>query len=255
MLHYTPMKNTQVVIMAGGKGTRMDSELPKVLVPVLGKPMVRHTVEMLQTLSMPHKPILVIGHEADLVKNEFGDEVAYAYQAEQLGTAHAVQTALPLLDDGVEHVVVLNGDHPFVSPETIQRLVNTQKQNSGPLTLATVLVHDDDEFQKHFYALGRVVRDNNGQIKEIVEKKDATPDQLEIREINPQYWCFDRDWLEANITKVDNNNAAEEYYLPSLLLMAFEQGHQIGSYVTEDSVEACGINTREQLEAIEERFK
>ncbi len=241
--------------MAAGKGTRMESPLPKVLVPVLGKPIIRHLLNTIEQGNFSHPPIIIVGYKKDEVMKELErDDVLFAHQEEQLGTAHAVQCALPQIHPDVERVLIINGDHPFTPLEPLITLDNTQKNNTGPVSLGTVLVNDHKEFMEHFYNLGRIIRDENGEILEIVEKKDASPEQLAITEINVQYWCVDTNWLKDSLKEIKNNNAAGEYYLPDLLKITQQQKLAVGSYTTTDTRVAYGINNKQQLADIEERF-
>lgn len=249
------LENTQLIIMAAGKGTRMNSDLPKVLVPVLGRPIIRHLMDTVSKMGFTHPPIVVVGYEKEQVMDELAnDTVRFAHQDEQLGTAHAVQCALPEVSDGVERVVVINGDHPFTPAQILEDLADAHGAHPGPVSIGTVKVEDTAEFEQQFYAMGRIIRGEDGAIVEIVEKKDATPEQLAIHEVSPQFWCLDAAWLPEALAHIENNNAAGEYYLPDLIKVAKSEGHSIGSYTTTDTRVAYGINTMEQLQDIEERF-
>jgi bifunctional UDP-N-acetylglucosamine pyrophosphorylase/glucosamine-1-phosphate N-acetyltransferase len=242
--------------MAAGKGTRMESHLPKVLVPVLGKPIIRHLINTVNEMDFTHPPIIVVGYEKEQVMAELADDnVLFAYQEEQLGTAHAVQCALPQIHPDVERVLIINGDHPFTPADMLQDLAASQEKNTGPLSLGTVTVNDSQEFQEQFYAMGRIIRDQSGNIINIIEKKDATAEQLAITEVSPQFWCINTKWLSSALLKIQNNNAAGEYYLPDLIKIAKSEGGSIAGYNTTNTSAAYGINTKQQLLNIEEKFK
>ena len=249
------LDHAQLIIMAAGKGTRMNSDLPKVLVPVLGKPIIRHLIDTVNSTVWAHPPIVVVGYEKEHVMKELqDDDVRFAHQEEQLGTAHAVQCALSEVSDGVEYVIVINGDHPFTPETLLQGLATSHVNHPGPVTLGTVTVNDRDEFLQQFYAMGRIIRNTDGDIVKITEKKDASASELEIREVSPQFWCIDVSWLPQALTRISNKNAAGEYYLPGLIAIAKEDSFTIGSHNTEDTSIAYGINTLEQLQDIETRF-
>jgi len=246
------MNKLEIIILAAGKGSRMSGEKPKVLTDIAGRPMLSY---LLSTVKKVHvnKPIIVLGYKADEVKKEIGEDEKYVLQTEQLGTGHAVHQAVPHLIPSAEFVMVLYGDHPLISPETITKLYNSHiNQNSSPVTLGTVIVPDFDDWKKPFYDFGRIIRNKEGKIIKNVEKKDATPAELEIKELNPSYLCFNLDWLIENIKKIDKKNAQGEYYLTDLIGMANDQGYELNSFVL-PTHEALGVNTPEQL-ALVTRF-
>ena len=246
------MNKLEIIILAAGKGSRMGSEKPKVLTDILGKPMLSYLLSTVQKIQS-HKPIIVLGHKADEVKKEIGEGERYVLQTQQLGTGHAVHKAISYVFPATKYVMVLYGDHPLISFETIKKLYDSHSnQNSSPVTLGTVIVPDFDDWKKPFYDFGRIIRNNDGKIIKNVEKKDATLAELEIKELNPSYFCFSFDWLKENIKKVGKKNAQGEYYLTDLIGMARDQGYELNSFVI-PTHEALGVNTPEQL-ALVTRF-
>jgi bifunctional UDP-N-acetylglucosamine pyrophosphorylase/glucosamine-1-phosphate N-acetyltransferase len=244
------MENVQVVILAAGKGKRMNQpDLPKVLVPFAGKPMIRHVVEAVAASGVCARPVIVVGQKAEMVEQELGAEYAYAHQAEQLGTGHAVATAQSVVPVSTKTVLVLYGDHPMIQGTTIRQLVEAHEQSGSVVTMATFTVPDFNEWRAGFYDFGRVLRDANGAITGSVEKKDATPEQLAITELNPCYFCFSAPWLWEHLAKLKNANAQQEYYLTDVVAMAVAEGKVIGS-VTIEPKEALGVNTVEQLDLL-----
>jgi bifunctional UDP-N-acetylglucosamine pyrophosphorylase / glucosamine-1-phosphate N-acetyltransferase len=246
------MNKLEIIILAAGKGARMSGEKPKVLTDIGGRPMLSY---LLSTVKKVHinKPIIVLGHKADEVKKEIGEGERYILQTEQLGTGHAVQEAVSHLLPSAEYVMVLYGDHPLISPETITKLYDFHlNQDSSPVTLGTVVVPDFTDWKKPFYDFGRIIRDKKGTIIKNIEKKDATSEELETKELNPSYFCFDLDWLKENIKKIDKKNAQGEYYLTDLIGMAKYQGYELNSFIL-PTHEALGVNTPEQL-ALVTRF-
>ena len=175
------------IIMAAGQGTRMRSQLPKVMHPLMGRPMIAYALEMVRTIT-DSKPVVVVGHGADIVRQYAGDTVHFALQAEQLGTGHAVQQAEGQLDGRADEVLVLAADMPLLRADTLLSLAQTQNEHAGPVTLLTVKSDAPRGF-------GRIVRNTGGEIQAIVEEPQATPEQLEIKELNAGVYCFSADWL------------------------------------------------------------
>ena len=246
------MNKLEIIILAAGKGTRMSGEKPKVLTDISGKPMLSYLLSTVKK-AHPHKPIIVLGYKADQVKKEIGESERYILQAQQLGTGHAVHEAIPHILSSAKYAMVLYGDHPLISFETIKKLYNSHiNQNTSPVTLGTVIVPDFDDWKKPFYDFGRIIRNKEGKIVRNVEKKDASPAELEIKELNPSYLCFDLDWLAENVKKIDKKNIQGEYYLTDLIGMARDQGYELNSFVI-PTHEALGVNTPEQL-ALVTRF-
>lgn len=251
----TPSSRIGIIILAGGKGTRMGAgDLPKVLVPLYGRPLITHLLHSIEAVHADPNPILVIGYQAEKVKEALGAGFRYAVQAEQLGTGHAVMQARPLAEGKYDHIVVLYGDHPHVPAEVINELIATHLREHATLTMMTVTVSDFEKWRAALYYYGRVVRDVAGNVARIVEKKDATPVELEIKELNPSYFCFRADWLWENLSKLQNNNSQKEYYLTDMLEMAIKSGQKVASFAG-DPLAALGVNTKEELRLVEDIIK
>lgn len=240
----------QIIVLAAGKGSRMDTDLPKALVLLKGKPLIKHLLEAIAKSGISQNPILVVGQKRELVMNELGPTYRYAVQTEQLGTGHAVNSARQLAENQADHILVLYGDHPYVSAETIKNLAETHTQSDGVLTIATVNVPNFDDWRAGFFDFGRIIRNESGQIVKIIEKKDATDIEKQITEINPAYFCFKASWLWRHLSKIRNKNAQGEYYLTDLISIAQSQNHVINSIDIEPR-EALGVNTAEQLAMLE----
>ena len=240
---------TQVIILAAGHGKRMQSELPKALTPLNGKPFIKHVLDAVEESGVCDNPIIVIGQKGDQVREALGDGYKYAVQAEQLGTGHAVMITEPLIPD-VRSVLVLYADHPLVSASTIKNLVESNESSGATITMATSIVPDFLDWRSAFCAFGRFVRDGKGEIVKIVEMKDATEEEKEIKEVNPAYMCFDAKWMFEKLKELKNENAQSEYYLTDLIGMAFAEQKKLASTQI-DPKEALGVNTKEQLELIQ----
>jgi len=226
------------VILAAGQGTRMNSDLPKVLHPVCGVPMIAHSLAAVKTASS-ETPVVIIGHGAEAVREFLGEKARCVVQDPQLGTGHAVQQAESTLRGKTDLVLVTYADMPLLRPETIKGLVETQKANKGPLTMLTVSAADPRGF-------GRVVRAPGGSVQAIVEEAAATEEQLSIHELNVGAYCFSADWLWDILHKIKGSQKGE-YYLTDTVALAVQAGLMVQALVSDDLVETIGINTRVHL--------
>lgn len=245
--------NIQAIILAAGHGKRMGSDLPKVLVPMAGRPMVKRIIDAWRNSLVINPPIFVVGHQAELVQAELGSEFEYIFQRDRLGTGHAVAVTRERLENTHDNIMVLYGDHPFVSAEMIDRLAATHLESDATLTLATAVVDDFTDWRQSFWGFGRVVRQENGCIARIVETKDASDEEKQIKEINPSYFCFKAAWLWPSLERLRNDNAQNEYYLTDLVGLAQADGESIVTVPIEPK-EALGANTPEQLFLLEKLF-
>jgi len=231
------MKTTSV-ILAAGQGTRMCSALPKVLHPILGQPMLWYAVESSRAVTQM-TPVVVVGHDADRVRDALGESAQFVLQEEQLGTGHAVQQVDAVLRDNTDYVLVTYGDMPLVTKETLGRLVKAQQSHGGPISVLTAMADDPRGF-------GRIVRDSDGEVLAIVEEVQATPTQLAIRELNTGVFCFSADWLWEALTNIELSPKGE-YFLTDLVEIAVAEGKSIQAIKVEDTPEMIGINTRIHL--------
>jgi bifunctional UDP-N-acetylglucosamine pyrophosphorylase/glucosamine-1-phosphate N-acetyltransferase len=235
------------LILAAGQGTRMKSDLPKALHPLMGRPLVIHAVETARALT-DTPPVLVIGHAADVVREIVGSRATYVEQAEQRGTGHAVLQAQETLQGQSDLVLVTFADTPLLTVDTLRRMVERQRKNSGPITLLTVV--DDDP-----RGFGRVVRDADGAVIRLVEEAVATPEQLAIRELDAGAYCFDAGWLWANVGRIPLSLPREEYYLTDLIEIASAEGKRVEAVTASDPKEALGINSRVHLAEAESALR
>ncbi|MGE7934294.1 bifunctional UDP-N-acetylglucosamine diphosphorylase/glucosamine-1-phosphate N-acetyltransferase GlmU [Viridibacillus arvi] len=241
------MTNVYAVILAAGQGTRMKSKLYKVLHPVCGKPMVEHVVDHIQTLDV-ERIVTIVGYGAEKVKEQLGEKSEYVLQAEQLGTAHAVQQVEPILGELEGTTIVICGDTPLIRPETMKALFEHHESNHAKATILTAIAEDPTGY-------GRILRSTDQQVAQIVEQKDATPEQRQVREINTGTYCFDNKALFAALKLVKNDNAQGEYYLPDVIEILQKQGEVVAAYVTENFAETLGVNDRIALSQAEETMR
>jgi bifunctional UDP-N-acetylglucosamine pyrophosphorylase/glucosamine-1-phosphate N-acetyltransferase len=232
----------QCVILAAGQGTRMKSERPKVLHPIAGKPMVQYAIEAANSIGS-RRPIVVIGHGAEQVQHALGDHVDTVRQSPQQGTGHALLQARSKLDPASELVLVLYGDTPFLSAATIQRLLDTHLAAGAVLSLVTFTPDDPALY-------GRIIRDAGGRLLDIVEYKEATPEQRALREVNSGIFCYQTQWLLAHLEQLQPRAGHGEYYLTDLVNLAAQEQAKTATCSC-DEAEVLGINDRAQLAAAE----
>ncbi|MCM2676509.1 bifunctional UDP-N-acetylglucosamine diphosphorylase/glucosamine-1-phosphate N-acetyltransferase GlmU [Alkalicoccobacillus plakortidis] len=241
------MSNRYAVILAAGQGTRMKSKLYKVLHPVCGKPMVQHVSDALGQVGFD-ETVIVVGHGAEAVQAQLGDDMHYVLQSEQLGTGHAVLQADELLKDKKGITVVLAGDTPLLTGETIDALIEEHHAKQAKITVLTALAEDPTGY-------GRVIRDANGLVERVVEHKDATAEEQKVCEINTSTYCFDNELLFQALKKVGNDNAQGEYYLPDVIEILQKQGEIIAAYQSPSFSETLGVNDRVALSQAEAIMK
>jgi bifunctional UDP-N-acetylglucosamine pyrophosphorylase/glucosamine-1-phosphate N-acetyltransferase len=241
-IEVTSMKIT-AVLLAAGQGTRMKSDLPKVLHPLCGKPMLWHVLEALKSAAT-EKPVVIVGHGAQEVKEYVGEAAECVLQEPQLGTGHAAMQAESLLKGKTDYVIVTYADMPLLRGETFQQLVETQRSNPGPLSMLTVIAEDPRGF-------GRIVRKADGTVEAIVEEYVATPEQRVIKELNVGAYCFNADWLWDALHRIEKNPKKGEYYLTDIVEVAVRDNLPVQAVVHDDFVETIGINTRVHLSEAE----
>jgi bifunctional UDP-N-acetylglucosamine pyrophosphorylase/glucosamine-1-phosphate N-acetyltransferase len=232
----------KAVILAAGQGTRMHSSLPKVMHPLLGRPMIEYVLDNAWAAS-GSKPVMVIGYGAEVIQKSLGDKAKYVVQKPQLGTGHAVQQAEPLLSGDCDLVFVMLGDMPLLKQETVKRVIRAQQAHVGPITMLTLR-------SELSYGFGRVVRDGKGGVRAIVEEAQATPKQLAIQELNASVYCFSADWLWEALRRIPLSPKGE-YYLTDVVGIAVAEGQSVQALVLEDPEEGIGVNTRVHLSEVE----
>lgn len=236
------MQDVIAIVMAAGKGTRMKSKKSKLVHKIYGKEIIRRAVENVKRAGI-NDVITVVGYQKEQIEEVLGDSVKYAIQEEQLGTGHAVIQASKFLEGKKGKVLVLNGDHPIMRPETLRNLVDESTRRGEYATILT-MVHDK------IIPYGKIIHDTDGSIKEIVEHKDCTQEQLQIKEVNLGMYCFDIQELLKAIKELKNDNAQKEYYLTDVIKIMYDKGLKTGSIVVSDNAEVLGINDRMDLEIL-----
>ena len=230
------MESRFAIILAAGKGTRMKSKLYKVLHPVCGKPMVEHIMNRVVETE-PDAIVTIVGHGAEMVKQQLGDRSEYALQAEQLGTGHAVVQAEPFLREKRGTTLVISGDTPLLTTETLNNLFEFHQEQKASATILTAQAEDPTGY-------GRIVRNQMGVVEKIVEQKDASVEEAMIQEINTGTYCFDNELLFDALAKLDTDNAQGEYYLTDIIEILKAEGKIVAAYQTDDFNESLGVNDR-----------
>lgn len=235
------------VVLAAGQGKRMKSKLYKVLHPVCGKPMVGHVLDTVKATGC-ERSIVVVGHGAEAVKAYLGDKAEYVLQEQQLGTGHAVKQAKDLLGSEEGTTIVICGDTPLVTTETLNGLMALHEENKAAATVLTAVMDDPTGY-------GRIIRGEDGDVQKIVEQKDCTPQEAAVQEINTGTYCFDNAKLFAALEKVTNSNNQQEYYLTDVIGILRASGEIVLGYQTKDAAESIGVNDRLALSEAEAHMR
>lgn len=233
------MQNLTAVILAAGKGTRMKSSLPKVLHKVCGKSMLAHVLDAAEGAGAK-RSVVVVGFGGDAVRAALGNRAEFVTQTEQLGTGHAVRQTEDLLQNEKGTIMVLCGDTPLLTAGLLERLAEAHASSGAAATVLTAIMPDATGY-------GRIIRASDGSLEKIVEHKDATEREREVREVNSGIYCFDAASLFSALSEVTADNAQGEYYLPDVLWILKDRGKKIRALEAEDYEETLGINSRAQL--------
>jgi len=232
-----------VVIMAAGAGKRMKWDGPKALAPLCGRPMLAYALATARALS-PSRIVIVVGHKREMIMSAFaGPDVAFAIQEPQMGTAHAVSCVRETLTAFSGDVAVLSADVPLIKPSTLRDMIQKKKGMGAVIAVLTIVLDQPGSY-------GRMVRDGE-RIIATVEARDASAEQLKIREINSGVYVFDSEFLFRALDEVRNDNAQGEYYLTDLIAMAVNEGRTVVGVTADDAMEALGANTLEDLKSLQ----
>jgi bifunctional UDP-N-acetylglucosamine pyrophosphorylase/glucosamine-1-phosphate N-acetyltransferase len=236
------------VILAAGKSTRMKSDMNKVLLPILGKPMIRYQVEALRAAGI-EKIFVIVGFQAEQVKAELAKEADYVLQAEQKGTGHAlIQARKKLLSLGPQlDVVVTVGDNPYLTPKILKELIRVHRESGAAATIVTAVFNSPPPY-------GRVIRDARGRLLKVVEEFDATPEERLIKEVHVSIYCFRASVVLPLLDEIRNDNAKGEFYLTDIIGILVKHGHGAETLASDDPRVTLGINTPEEVAAAERYF-
>ncbi len=237
--------NVAVIILAAGQGTRMKSYKAKVMHEIAGRPMILYVVEAARKIAGDNV-IVVIGHQAQKVREIISESATlhFAYQEEQLGTAHAVQFAVPHIPDGCDEVVILCGDVPLIRTETITALIEEHLSAARDISLLAVELDNP-------YGYGRVLVDESRKVFGIIEEADATAAQKKIKLINAGIYCIRKAFLLQALPKIRTNNVQSELYLTDIMGIGHAENKEIGVMIGTDPLEVIGVNTVQELKRVE----
>ena len=247
---------TRIVILAAGKGTRMNVNLPKVLVKLNGLPMIRYLMDSVAMSGVDQQPLIIVSADnKEIISQELQDYSAqYVIQDKQLGTGHAVACALEALAKDKQQpdkVVVFYGDHPFVSARTVRELA---KEEPEALTITSVKVNNYEGWHRNFYHWGRVIRGIEDKVERVVELKEASEAEKKIQEVNGGFMCLNFAWAKEAVKRINNQNSQQEYYLTDLVKLAVDDWKPVSIFSVEPH-EAMGINSLEELRLAEGLLK
>ena len=237
-----------VIVLAAGKGKRMKSILPKVVHPILGRPMISYVLDAVMKIN-PKKIALVVGHGAEKVKEAVADmHVECVLQNEQLGTGHAASCARKALAGFKGNVLILNGEFPLIAPKTLKDFVTSHGKSRATVSILTTMLDNPDGY-------GRVIRDQRGDVLRVVEEKDAAPIEKKLKEINSGAYCVESPFLWRALERIEAGNKQGEYYLPDVVNIASSRGKKVKGFVIADNRELLGVNTRSELAEAQEILK
>lgn len=232
------------IVLAGGKGVRMKSDMPKVLQPFLGKPLISHVIDNLKNAGIDNI-FVVVGYRGELVIDVITGRAAHVWQHEQLGTGHAVMQAEKALEGFSGRVVIACGDVPLISPETFRSMIAESDSDRIKAVVLTMKL-------EHPHGYGRIVMDESGNFLKIVEEKDADLEEKKIQEVNTGTYIFDKRFLFEGLRHINTNNAQGEYYLPDALHNILSSGYTVKTMLLANPIEGSGVNTKEELQKLEE---
>ncbi|QDT06177.1 Bifunctional protein GlmU [Rubripirellula lacrimiformis] len=244
------MTDSCAVVLAAGKGTRMQSDLPKVLCPVVDRPMIHFVLDALEKAGI-HRKIVVVGYEADQVRQALAgrkDDIEFVTQSEQLGTGHAVQMCRPALEKQTGPTIVVAGDSPLIQPTSLKKLLDHFVEFSPALLLGTLEKEDPT-------GLGRIVRDADGNFMGIVEQKDATESERAVKEVNMSTYLFQTPDLLQSLDMLSNDNAQAEYYLTDCARLLRESGRPVEALPVLQQCESLSINNPDELRLVDEKMR
>ncbi|MBF0101510.1 MAG: NTP transferase domain-containing protein [Desulfobacterales bacterium] len=231
---------TGIIILAAGKGTRMKSDKAKVLHELCGKPIIEYVVETAKEITSDHICV-VIGHQSEAVKSQLKNyHLNFAYQKKQLGTAHAVMCALPTIPNHLDHIIIMCGDVPLIRKQTIHQLMQKHSEDKCTITLLAVNMNPP-------YGYGRIVVDEFGNVKQIIEEADASNEEKKITMVNSGLYCINQEFIRYALNQIGCNNNQQEMYLTDIIEIAFKEKKKIGLIVSDCVEELIGVNQQDDL--------
>jgi len=244
------MQRTALIILAAGQGKRMSQDIPKVLTKLNGISLIENLLNTISKIKYPEDIFIVVGYKGEEVIKTLGNKYNYIWQKEQLGTGHAVKECRDLLKGKYENYLILCGDLPFVSYDTIKKVLEIHEDNNSIFTMATLKLENFEDINKNYRSWGRVLRNENNEIIRLKEFKDASDYEKNILEVNPSIYCIRDSWLWDNLDSLKNLNNQKEYYITDLIELSYKQGVKLHNFITKNNFEMLGVNTQEELEIV-----
>lgn len=242
------MQKIGVIILAGGKGTRMNQEIPKVLTEINGISLIEKLLQNVEKFFNKSDIYIVVGYKGEDVIEKLNNNYNFVWQREQLGTGHAVSQCEKELKGKYENILILYGDTPFITEKTLKSLVNLHIDNNSSFSMITLKIENFENENAPYLKFGRIIRNESNEVTKIVEFKDSTDEEKNVTEVNPAIYCIKDAWLWKNLESIGNNNAQNEYYLTDLVFMVNNQGIDIKTLQVNDNIELMGINSLDDLE-------
>lgn len=249
------MQKIGIIILAGGKGTRMNQEIPKVLTKIDGVTLIEKLLASVEKFFDKSDIHVVVGFKGEMVVSRLGDQYNFVWQKEQLGTGHAVMQCKENLKNKYESFLILYGDTPFIKEDTLKSIIDLHEKNDFTFSMITLKIKDFENENELYWKFGRIIRDERGNVLKIVEFKDANDEEKKVTEVNPAIYCVKDNWLWDNLESVSNNNAQNEYYLTDLVFLANKENINIGTLQVNDNLELMGINSIDDLEIAKNSHK
>lgn len=248
------MKNSLgLIILAGGKGSRMNQEIPKVLTSINGVSLIEKLLSSVEKFFLKQNISIVVGYKGEKIIEILGDKSSsvgkynFVWQKEQLGTAHAISQCRESLQDKYDNFLILYGDTPFIKEQTLKSVIDSHLNKNSIFTMITLKLENFENENLCYVKFGRIIRDQKNNIYKIVEYKDASDEEKKSTEVNPAIYCIENEWLWKNLDKINNENAQNEYYLTDLVSLAHDQKININTIIVRNNLELIGINTPEDL--------
>jgi UDP-N-acetylglucosamine diphosphorylase/glucosamine-1-phosphate N-acetyltransferase len=237
----------KALILAAGKGSRMNSDIPKVLIELDEKPLVVHVAEALRIPDIDEIGVVVSDETDAGIRNWLGNDVTYTRQNQPKGTGHAVMCAESWLTDFRGDLIIVVGDAPFITKKVITKLIHQHQQNKNACTMLSAIWNDPPPY-------GRIVRNKAGKIIKIVEEKDATEEEMKINELSSSHYCFTYPELKKALKKIDNSNSQNEFYLPDVIGIFIEEGKIVEAIPVDNPMLTFGINTKAELNMVKNKL-
>lgn len=249
------MRNIHLIILAAGKGERMNHSLiPKVLIKLNNESLIEHLLSTINKTKYSKSISIIVGFKGQQVIDKLKNKYQFIWQKERLGTGHAIQQCKKVLQGKYDDYLILYGDVPFISSKTIKDIIDLHYEKKSIFTMVTLKLPDFKGNNNTYWHFGRIIRDDKSKIIKIIEFKDTTEEEKKVTEVNPALYCIKDNWIWDNLEDIKNNNNQKEYYLTDLVDLAHKQGIEINSFIIKNGFELIGVNTFKELELAKQLY-